>query len=392
MAEFLLRLGSDPYHDPSGIQPTPSDLAWDVYLRGVIPKDNELAIRSLLHHSDFVDEQNFPQIHKIILKLSLKSLDDELSENPQAPFEIDAQGRTALSWAACRGDTISCMKLISKGADPNALDKHLKSPLYLAVNSEHPTQNDCVRVLLEGGAETDPVLHNSGVVRSTPLLCSANEADDILVLKTLLDFGANIEATNRKGETPLLIVARSKPVTYTALLLAYGANVRARDKAGRSVLATAIMYNNHDVLRMLLDRWFRYTACPKLRNLDILHVAAEYADVETLRILIVAGHWGLRADERDTRGFLARELMGSRKDENREELEALFRTLLMVVNGASTRIEKERMMEAGLLDGGKKTWFGGSLFGERAGGGTGKESDDEEFEEFEDAVEAFDTS
>lgn len=194
---------------------TPSDLAWDVYLRGVIPKDSELAIRSLLHHSDYVDDQNFPMVHKIILGLSLQSLDDELADNSDAPFEVDAQGRTALSWAACRGDALSCAKLIAHGADANALDKHLKSPLYLAVKSEHPTQNDCVRVLLEGAAETDPVLHNSGVVRSTPLLCSANEADDILVLKTLLDFGANIEATNRKGETPLLVVARSKPVTYT---------------------------------------------------------------------------------------------------------------------------------------------------------------------------------
>jgi hypothetical protein len=65
-------------------------LAWDVWLRGVIPKSNELAIRSLLHHSDFVEDQNFPLVHKIILGLSLRSLDDELGDNPQAPFERDA--------------------------------------------------------------------------------------------------------------------------------------------------------------------------------------------------------------------------------------------------------------------------------------------------------------
>ncbi len=44
----------------------------------MITKDNELAIRSLLHHSDYVEEQNFPLVHKIILGISLKSLDDEL--------------------------------------------------------------------------------------------------------------------------------------------------------------------------------------------------------------------------------------------------------------------------------------------------------------------------
>ena len=55
----------------------------------------------------------------------------------------------------------------------------------------------------------DPVLHNSGVVRSTPLLCAVNEADDILLLKTLLDFGAELELKNRVVAPPLLIVARS---------------------------------------------------------------------------------------------------------------------------------------------------------------------------------------
>ncbi len=355
----------------------------------MIPKDNELAIRSLLHHSDYVEEQNFPLVHKIILGISLKSLDDELSENSQAPFEADAQGRTALSWAACRGDALSCAKLIAKGADANALDKHLKSPLYLAVNSEHPTQNDCVRVLLEGGAETDPVLHNSGVVRSTPLLCSANEADDILVLKTLLDFGADVEATNRLGATPLLIVARSKPATYTALLLAYGANVRARDKAGKSVLATSIMHNNHEVLRYLLDRWFRYTACPRLRNLDILHVAAEYADLETLQILIMAGHWGLRSDSRDKRGFTAEELMRGRGDAN-PELQKAFASLLRAVHGTPTKIEKERMMEAGLEGRRDSMWFDESIFGRAAmseeNGQVDNVSEDGS-EKFEDAVE-----
>jgi ankyrin repeat protein len=84
--------------------------------------------------------------------------------------------------------------------------------------------------------------------------CAANEAEDILVLKPLPDFGANIEAMNRVRATPLLIVAKSKPVMYTTFLLAHVANDRARDKAGRSVLTTAIMHNDHDLLRILPNK------------------------------------------------------------------------------------------------------------------------------------------
>jgi ankyrin repeat protein len=366
-------------------------LAWDVWLRGVIPKSNELAIRSLLHHSDFVEDQNFPLVHKIILGLSLRSLDDELGDNPQAPFERDAQGRTALSWAACRGDALSCAKLLARGADANALDKHLKSPLYLAVNSEHITQNDCVRVLLEGGAETDPILHNSGVVRSTPLLCAANEADDILVLKTLIDFGADIEARNRTGATPLLIVARRKPVTFAALLLAYGANVHARDKSGKSVLATCIAHNNHDVLRLLLDRWFRYTACPRLRNLGILHVAAEHADLETMKTLIIAGHWGLHADTRNAQGLTAEEMMRKRADKT-PELERAYARLIRAVQNAPTYADKSRMMEAGLLQPQQAGWLKSEHLPDQEefeeNGEEGDEEGDEE-DQFEEAAEFF---
>lgn len=348
MASFLLSIGSDPHHDPSGIQPTPSDLAWDLWLRGVVPSTEELFIRPLLHHSDFVEEQNFPLVHRIVLGLSFKDLDHELLANPDAVFAVDTQGRTALSWAACRGDALSCAKLIKSGADANTLDKHGKSPLYLAVNSEHKTQNAVVRVLLAGGAETDQKLFNAGVIRSTPLLCSANEATDILVLKSLLDFGAKLEAKNRAGATPLIIVARSKPVTFTALLLAYGANLHAKDNDGNTVLTTAIKYNNHDVLRLLLDRWFRYTACPRARNMDILHAAAESADLETMGILVIAGAWGLRGDGADKRGQTAREIFEKRKNKT-PELELIFRKLLRAIRATKTDVDEVRLLEAGLL-------------------------------------------
>ena len=56
------------------------------------------------------------------------------------------------------------------------------------------------------------------------------------ILETLIRGGANIEARNRRGETPLLIAARLGRKTALSALLDQGANVRARDKWGRGVL------------------------------------------------------------------------------------------------------------------------------------------------------------
>ncbi len=49
---------------------------------------------------DWVEEQNFSLV--IIFGLSTKPLATELDENPNAIYVTDAQGRTALDWAAAR--------------------------------------------------------------------------------------------------------------------------------------------------------------------------------------------------------------------------------------------------------------------------------------------------
>ena len=53
--------------------------------------------------SDFIENQNFALIHKIVLKLSLQDLEEEILRNPDDVDVPDAMGRTALEWAAARG-------------------------------------------------------------------------------------------------------------------------------------------------------------------------------------------------------------------------------------------------------------------------------------------------
>lgn len=56
------------------------------------------------------------------------------------------------------------------------------------------------------------------------------------ILETLIRGGANIEARNRRGETPLLMAARLGRKTAISVLMEQGANVRVRDKWGRGIL------------------------------------------------------------------------------------------------------------------------------------------------------------
>jgi hypothetical protein len=108
-----------------------------------------------------------------------------------------------------------------------------------------------------------------------------------------------------------------------------------------------------------------------------------------LKILIMAGHWGLRSDSRDKRGFTAVKLMRGRGDAN-PELQKAFASLLRAVHGTPTKIEKERMMEAGLEVRRDPMWFDESKFGRAAmseeNGQVDNVSEDGS-EKFEDAVE-----
>lgn len=75
----------------------PSDKACDIILRGGVSEKTLEILRYLAAGSDFVDSQNFAPIHKIVLKLSLHDLEEEILRNPDDVDIPDANGRTALS-------------------------------------------------------------------------------------------------------------------------------------------------------------------------------------------------------------------------------------------------------------------------------------------------------
>lgn len=80
----------------------PSDKACDVILRGGISERIIEILRLLSSSSDFVESRNFAAIHKIVLRLSMKDLEEEILRNPSQIDIPDATGRTALEWAAAR--------------------------------------------------------------------------------------------------------------------------------------------------------------------------------------------------------------------------------------------------------------------------------------------------
>ena len=63
--------------------------------------------------------------------------------------------------------------------------------------------------------------------------------------------GADVNATDERGSTPLLEAARYGHEDICRVLIAAGANLKAKDRDGKTALMLAVQGNHDDVVRVL---------------------------------------------------------------------------------------------------------------------------------------------
>ena len=252
--------------------------------------------------------------------------------------------RTPLAWAAAKGDTQAVTILLSYGADPNITDAQISGPLSNAAAQGHTA---CVELLLEAGADPDPPLPK-GIKKGSPLSVASRNCRDAILLKRLLDFGADANTLRVENKTPLFHATRNDNASFAILLLDYGADINAMATTGETPLTTAITYNSHNVLRLFLDRWFEYTICPRLKGPNLLKTAAAHGDCQTLRMLADADHFRSKYDK-DYMLVDFETLLRQRGDVT-EDLTAAFERLLTVLSTApDPRQGMDGLLESGVL-------------------------------------------
>src|SRR6185503_10041078 len=96
----------------------------------------------------------------------------------------DADGNTALHWAALNGNAGLVNDLLARGASPNATNQCGATPLLYAVGNA-----ESVRALLKSGAAD--VINNASMFRTTPLIAAARYPESSEVVRLLLEHGAD---------------------------------------------------------------------------------------------------------------------------------------------------------------------------------------------------------
>ena len=269
---------------------------------------------------DWIEEQQFPQIHHIILGRSSKLLKAEFDDNPDAIHVTDATGRTALDWATARAQLSDMRLLIARGSPFNTMDVSGRTTVLHAVDSH---DDHALRIVLEAGANPHPEVPQ-GLFRSSPLTAASfGGLEGMITL--LIEFGVQVNECNPEGRTALQAVASMRNVECADILLTCGADLDYISNNGHSPFTTAIMCENHAVLKLFLDRC--HASCLKWPQL--LPFIAEFADAETIFILAAFDRPPKRTPlDRD--GFaVGHETLRSRTDDD-ERLGDAFEELFSV--------------------------------------------------------------
>lgn len=189
------------------------------------------------------------------------------------PNAASLAGVTPLMIAARTGSAAGVKALLAHGANVNANEPTRgQTALMWAVAQRHP---DVVRALIEHGADVNARthVHRAVVNRGSPT-------------GTIAD-APNVGEVDRGGSTPLLFAARQGDVESTKLLIAAGADVNTTAPDGYSVMLLASHSGHGALASFLLDKGADPNAAGP--GFTALHTAVLTGDLDFVKALLARG-------------------------------------------------------------------------------------------------------
>jgi len=215
-------------------------------------------------------------IHKAAALGNIEAVKQHLATGTDVNAK-DLTGFAPLVFAASCGHKEIVELLIAKGADVNVKNSG-KTPLDWAIKQSH--------------TETAELLHKHGGKRGSELplatLFEAVKQVDLQGVKDFLAKGADVNAKDDSGWTPLIHAANRGHNEVAALLIAKGADVNAKNEGGVTTLSFAVSEGHKEIAELLIAKGADVNTKDD-SGWTPLYYAARRGHKEIAELLIAAG-------------------------------------------------------------------------------------------------------
>ena len=184
--------------------------------------------------------------------------------------------------ASAKCDYHLAFQLIKRGANVNEPRRRRADSVTLLHAAAAAEDIQLMRLLIDHGGN----LHARDSKNRTPLHLAATAGDSPDIVEMLIDKGADVDAQDVYKSTPLHMAVRNNYIETAQKLIARGASIEAVDINDWSALHVAVIAQNLRMVKVLISHGMNIDAKDIQENTPLLvHLAVEGGNAEIVSIL-----------------------------------------------------------------------------------------------------------